>query len=255
MCQIFKRVRVWIETGLFWVLSFRGSKADIKNTEETVKMICEGKSLIRFGDGEFGIFHNEDIHYQKWSSELRIKFENIKKDYIEKKEKSPYILAVPNSFMKCNGVKLMKKRVYVAAWSRARWDFLSKFPQKALIYGDAFAFEKKKRNIYSQIWEGTTKHIIFVHNSNDHATTFANTYHLEISFVKCPAYDAFEMLETVEAEIRSLVTENNWRNEDVMILVSAGPAAKVLVYDLCTEGYHCIDTGHCWDEPLEGIEL
>ena len=38
-----------------------------------------------------------------------------------------------------------------------------------------------------------------------------------------------------------------------MLTISAGPAGKVLVYRLSKRGYWCIDAGHCWDDPLEGI--
>lgn len=35
-----------------------------------------------------------------------------------------------------------------------------------------------------------------------------------------------------------------------MVLISAGPCGKVIVFRLKNVGVQVIDTGHCWDDPL-----
>lgn len=252
--SIFRRMKIWCRVVYTFIFSFFGTKKKILSPQETVEMIKNGRSLIRFGDGEFGIFHGKDIHYQNWSIELKEAFDSIKKDFERQSKDCPYLLAVPQQFMKVNGFRLMKKRVYVSCWSEARYDFQRRY-SKTAIYGDSFLFEKKNKELYSEIWNGENcpNNVIFVHNSKDCANAFADTYHKNTKHVVCPPRDAFESVEGLEKEILSIIAENGWTAKDVMMTISAGPAGKVLVYRLSKQGYHCIDAGHCWDDPLEGM--
>ena len=155
--------------------------------------------------------------------------------------------------MKVSGFRLMRKRVYVACWSEARYDFQKKY-RKDRVYGDAFLFEIKNKEIFSKIWdEKSPSNVIFVHNSKKCAEYFANTYQKNTIHVNCPSKDAFDKIDDIEKEILSIINEKRWDNKDVSLAISAGPAGKVLVYRLSNRGYHCVDAGHCWDEPLEGI--
>ena len=219
-----------------------------------MKELQKGRSLIRFGDGEFGIYRNRDIHYQKWSQELKKEFEQMKREYESTPEQCPFILAMPKSFMTVSGWKLMKKRVYVSSWSESRLQFKKNF-RRDIVYGDSFLFEKKNKPLYSEIWKGEncSSNVVFVHNSADCAKAFQATYQKNVEHVVCPPKDAFESVNVLETEILSRIERNGWTEKDVMITISAGPAGKVLVYRLSKQGYHCIDAGHCWDDPLEGI--
>ena len=252
--KIYKRALIWIDVLFSFLATFFGVKATIKTSEETVEEILKGKSLIRFGDGEFGIYRGHDIHYQRWSPELKEWFLKIKNDFEEQGEACPYVLAVPRRFMTVKGTFLAKKRVYVSSWSQSRYDFKKNF-RHDLPYGDSFLFEKANKEIYSRIWadESCPQNVIFVHNNEQYAEYFADTYKKNTVFVRCPSRDSFEELTALEASIREAIAKNNWSKEQVLLTISAGPAGKVLVYKLSKEGYRCIDAGHCWDDPLEGI--
>ena len=248
------RVAAWCRVIVSLFASFGGVKSNILNAQETMEELRKGRSLIRFGDGEFGIYRNRDIHYQKWSQDLKDEFEKIKREYESAPERCPFLLAVPKVFMTISGWKLMKKRVYVSSWSESRLQFKNTF-RRDIVYGDSFLFEKKNKSIYSEIWEGEgcPSNIVFVHNSADYAKAFQDTYHKNVEHVVCPPKDAFQSVDALEADILSRIEKNGWTEKDVMITISAGPAGKVLVYRLSKQGYHCIDAGHCWDDPLEGI--
>ena len=110
-----KRVAIWMRVLYSLLMTFFGVKADILDAEGTVSEIKRGRSLIRFGDGEFGIYRGKDIHYQKWSPALQSEFEKIKGDYENGGDACPYILAMPRAFITVSGFKLMKKRVYVSS--------------------------------------------------------------------------------------------------------------------------------------------
>ncbi len=250
----FKRPIIWLRVLYSLLLTFGGVKANIYSAEQTVEEIKKGRSLIRFGDGEFGIYRGKDIHYQKWSSELKAEFDKIKLDYEKDVNNCPYVLAVPKSFMSISGFKLMKKRVYVSSWSESRLQFKKTFNRK-IAYGDSFLFEKKNKETYSKIWnrEDSPKNVIFVHNCSKYAENFSNTYNKNTFFVECPSKDAFSCVDELEKEILSVIEKNGFNKDNVTMAISAGPAGKVLVYRFATKGYMAIDAGHCWDDPLEGV--
>ncbi len=252
--NIIKRPIIWLKVIYALLATFRGVKCQICTPEETVEAIQKEKSLIRFGDGEFGIYRKKNIHYQQYSEGLKKAFDLIKEDYEKTPDGCPYLLAVPKEFMMVSGWKLMKKRVYVSSWAESRLQFKKTF-RRDIMYGDSFLFEKKNKELYSEIWSGKNcpDNVIFVHNSKDCAKAFAETYQKNTKHVVCPPRDAFDSVDGLEKEILSIIAENGWTSKDVLMTISAGPAGKVLVYRLSKQGYHCIDAGHCWDDPLEGI--
>ena len=156
--------------------------------------------------------------------------------------------------MQVSGFGLMKKRVYVSSWAESRLQFKRNF-RRDIKYGDSFLFEKKNREIYSKRWsrEESPENVIFVHNSEECAVAFGETYKKQVSFVKCPPRDAFEKTFEIEKEILGIIEKNRWGADDFSLAISAGPAGKVLVYRLSKLGYYAIDAGHCWDDPLEGL--
>ena len=216
------RVKIWGRVIYSFLATFLGVKAEIFDAEETVDSITSGKSLIRFGDGEFGIYRGKDIHYQGWSDELKREFDLIKEKYESDPEGCPYILAVPKRFMTVSGFQLMKKRVYVSSWSESRLQFKRTF-RRDIPYADAFLFEKGNREIYGKIWSENTKfqNVIFVHNSEDCAKDFADTYGKNTVHVKCPPRDAYEEVDRLEAEILDTISKNSWTPADVCVTISA----------------------------------
>ncbi len=63
----------------------------------------------------------------------------------------------------------------------------------------------------------------------DHAQSFKR--------ILCPAENAFAKYDTIKNEVLKI-------SKDKMILLSLGPTAKVLAYDLFVLGYRVIDIGH-----------
>lgn len=247
-----KRILIWIDVIQSFLKSFWGIKCNILSAEDTVSEILEHRSLIRFGDGEFGLYCGKSIHYQEWSPELKESFQQIKDDF--ENEKCLYLLAVPKRFMTINGFALMKKRVYVSSWAQSRYYFKKNF-RLNVTYGDSFLFEKNNKEIYSRIWrdESCPENVIFIHNSDQYARCFEDTYGKNVVFIQCPPQNAFEAVDELEKTILKTIQDNEWSTDQVMMTVSAGPAGKVLVYRLSKMGYWCVDVGHCWDDPLEGI--
>jgi hypothetical protein len=248
--SILKRVKIWGIVLYSLLFAFKGTSAKILNSSETIFQIksCR-RSLIRFGDGEFGIFVGKDISYQKWSSDLFTAFEKIKKTYESQGNECRYLLAVPHIFFKKSGLFLLRKRVYLSSWAQAKHIFQTKFRQD-IKYGDAFLFGRNNVKMYEKLWKNE-ENIIFVHNSKSYADWFSNYYHKTTYFIKIPEKNTYEVMDVVLNSIQECVQSNNLNTINCCIIISAGPAAKILIYELSKLGFWCLDTGHCWDSPLQ----
>lgn len=246
------RVKIWGRVLLALIATFPGVKSNILTAEQTVEEIQNGRSLIRFGDGEFGIFAEKNIHYQPYSKLLGKEFASIKSTFERMESDCPYLLAVPKKYMQCSGFILCKKRVLVSSWAESRLRFQRDF-DRSKIYGDAFLFQKENACIYGKLWDNPSnkKTIIFIHNSDVYASQFEERYGKTVEFIPCKGDDAFQELEELQNRVMDVIKEVQINSEDLQIIISAGPAGKVLAYHLSMQGYQCIDAGHCWDNPLE----
>lgn len=245
-----KRAKIWINVIFNLLLSFSKSKANILDSRETINFVIQNrKSIIRLGDGEFGLFHGKDIHYQKYSVELKERVNQIIREFENKNGLAPYLLCVPFKFFKRNSFFLMKKRVYVSSWAVSKRYFQKNLRQD-ITYGDAFLFSKENSKLYPSLWENTGN-IVFVHNDVKYADDFSKNSGKKVFFLKVPSKDSFSLLDAIEENIEHVFITEKINKENSIILISSGPTGKIIAFDFSLKGYWCIDAGHCWDDPLE----
>jgi len=229
--------------------AFSSTKIDALNYKESIDYVVQQKiSLIRWGDGETCILEGQDIEYQASTSELRQKMTDIVNTYNQRgPEGAGYLLAMPLKYLFMDGWELLRKRIWINCWVNTRYIFKCIFNQKN-IYGDSAIFCSGINNYYSKIWEDA-EYIVFVHCDIKFHRQFVKTYNKESYFVQIPPRDSFSVHEKIEQDIIAVFEKNNLDIKKTRILISAGPAAKVITYELAQKGYICIDTGHCWDDP------
>lgn len=223
-------------------------QAEFFSIEELIDHIVgERKSLIRYGDGEFDVIEGKSIHYQEFEPGLSKKLDEIIEEYIQCEEAAGFILAMPALFINCSGFRILFSRLRLSCWSHARFLFHNRYDRN-VHYGDAFLFSRENEKSYRRIWiEPDIDKIIFVHNNSKYAREFEETYGLETVFVQIPPQNAYEKADAILQEIK----EKAAFDKNVMVLISAGPCGKILAYELAGAGIWAIDTGHCWDEPLD----
>ena len=80
-----------------------------------------------------------------------------------------------------------------------------------------------------------TKNIAFIHHSLD-IFNYIKKISLDFKFIKCNPQDCFDQYDELYKECQKLP-------KDYLILLSCGPCAKVLGYQLIKDGYQVIDLG------------
>lgn len=233
-----------------YIKSFSGTKIKIMNAYQTIDFtLKENKSIIRLGDGEFKFLIGEEISYQEYNEELKNELNKIINEY---SKTSKYLLCVPKYFFECNGIKLLKNKDYFLCWSFPRNYFKNHFP-KNLVYGDAFSFGNKNTLIYDKLFFNKKyKECIFVHNNIIYAENFEKKYNIKTHFVNIPKKNAYTDILKIMNNIFNIVDYKN--KKEIIIVISAGPLGKVLVKKISEHGIIAIDTGHCWDKPLNVLK-
>jgi len=242
-----KRLRIWIKVLRDYCLSFFPLKGHFLSSKETIDYVYDkNKSIIRLGDGEFNIILGGKVHYQDYNPELQKEMLQIIKQYTMD---SPYLLCVPYKYFS-NSNLVLNKRVLISCWSTSKQTF-KKYIKKDVFYGDAFVFSKNNsRNTYQRIWEKYSA-IILVHNNKKYLKELFDLKKQRCFFVEVPSKNSYDFINKIEQEIKKTYEINNLSRKNTVVLLSAGPTAKVLVYRLSLKGYKMIDCGHVWDDPLE----
>lgn len=217
----------------------------IASPEETIdKILKDGSSIARFGDGEFDFIYGVDMNYQKMDEDLS---RRLKEVLLSKEEN--LIIGIPNVFnleycdkyigraiefwpgwVNAYKFKLLKllernRQYYSAQISRFYLDYIDKSH-----VGD---YVKKLKLLWDNkdivIIEGTKSRLGV---GND---LFKNTK--SIQRIICPAESAYSKYEEIINEAKKV-------SKDKIIFLALGPTATVLAYDLYKLGYQAIDIGH-----------
>lgn len=223
----------------------------IHSAEETLRKINTGRcSLCRFGDGEFEIMRkNERAWFQHTDEELCSRLCEV----INSKNNN-ILLGIANNF---GGLEKYTEqaadaiRKYMVK-DNTRKD-LESFLNKDAAYYDAYVtrpyiiYEDKSYayhifNLWKSVWDRRDVIIIEGESSrmgmNNDLLANCNS----VARILCPDKDAF----SVYSDILSAVCKNVDKNK--LLLISLGPTATVLAYDLALMGYQAIDIGQLDNE-------
>jgi glycosyltransferase family protein len=210
--------------------------------ETLEKIEAEQLSILRFGDGELSLISGSDLGFQKYDSVLARKLTVIITD------KHPDLLiGIPGMFGRLEGFE--KTGFWFAIHHLFRyskvWRELTR-PDRT--YGDTFITRpylsyKDKSNAdktYQQIkklWD--QKEVVLIEGEKSRLGVgndlFSNTRSLQR--ILGPAENAFSKADAIIKKASELP-------KDRLILLSLGPAAKVIGYELFLSGYRVIDIGH-----------
>lgn len=218
----------------------------VENDINSLKKIKEERcSVSRFGDGEMALVNQQNIKFQKHDELLARRLEEV----LESNEKD-MLICIPNIFR----VDSLKYLTYESKvfWlnelikNRKIW---YNVPKKDKLYYDAcitrpYIRSKDKQHskeifeLLKEIWK--ERDVVIIEGAHSRLGVgndlFNNTNSLHR--VLCPPKDAFKKYD----EILQYVIE--YVKKDRLLLISLGPTATVMAYDLHRSGYQAIDLGH-----------
>lgn len=249
MKKMILKLKIFIAQILFYIKYFfiKNNNYDILSDEETLKKITkENYSVARYGDGEFRLMlEKKGIGFQCIDEKLS---EKLRKIIIASEIENKIIIGVPASLKGVKGYSKEAKRFWINYWVQNFNDLKPYLKQKEYCntnltrpYMDYKnkneVIMQKKFNDIKKIWDKRDVVIIegektMLGVGND---LFDNCN--SIDRIICPAKNAFEKYDQILEEAQKV-------EKDKLFLISLGPTATVLAYDLAREGYQAIDTGH-----------
>lgn len=218
----------------------------IMTSEETIHQLAEeGRSLGRFGDGEMMLIQNSgDLKFQRRDPLLTERLSQV----LSSKEEG-FLVGLPLVFSK----KDLRMRNASSAdfWkanlrnTRFEWyrriDFRRIYANSTFTRNYLTLRDKSSSKDYfdrvKTIWE--KRRVLMVEGSKSRVGVgnplFSNA--LTVKRIICPSENAFDCYEQILSAVLKLSKEH-------LVLISLGPTASVLAYDLFQNGYQAIDIGH-----------
>lgn len=204
---------------------------NVLSEQSVFSKLKQGFSLSRFGDGEFKMLRAESSinGLQKYSDKLRYKLLNIFLNPLP-----DLLVGIPNPL--CTRPYVENSCKYFDEFisnkpAETKSIFVSSFfTRPSLVNLDSDAYFKKMKNIWKD------EKIVLV-NFNSDLTNHFLFKDIICDFIEIPRRNCFSEYKKVIASCYELC------GEGILFLVSAGPVASCLVYDLCEAGEQAIDIG------------
>lgn len=218
-------------------------KPHILSIDETIdKVLREKLSVIRFGDGEISLIDGTDLGFQKKNDELARKLEEI----IKAKHEN-LMLCIPGMWGSLDVFAPYARKFIMHYMYRYNhiWSSLlsytqvygdTNFTRHYLAYKDKGDAKERFKKIFS-MWEGGN--VVLVEGSKSRLGV-GNDMFKNVSTMKrilCPPENAY-------AKYSEILGEASKQSKDTLILLSLGPTAKILAYNLFLLGYRVLDIGH-----------
>ncbi|MDR1026755.1 MAG: SP_1767 family glycosyltransferase [Lactobacillus sp.] len=206
------------------------------------ELIKSGASLARFGDGEFNLVLGEDIPFQTANDSIKKRLEEI----LVNKDKN-ILIGIPDyigslheyvDFSKIyarNYWKIARPKIYpYIDFNKQYYDACITRPY--INYTD----HSRTKEIYDgfkKIWNGKDLVIVEGYQTRMGAGNdlFNNTK--SVKRITCPGLNAYDRYDQILNACKKM-------DKKSLFLISLGPTATVLAYDLAKLGYQALDTGH-----------
>lgn len=225
------------------------------NEAETLDCIIEKNlSLIRFGDGEFGLISGAGIYppdsdwSQRYSIELKKEMEHLmslKDDKI--------LLAFPprRIFLHRKGDK--KDFDIIPGMHTETRLFLRLYFHRDRIYGSCDVFLPHHSEVdWGKIQEYISNRVVVIVTGGTEQMADMRLGKKTL-YVECGKHDAFERRGALIASLDALMQKHQWKNDEVIFWVSLGCTAGSIVMHLSQKGYIAWDTGHIFKFAREQL--
>ncbi len=240
---LWERVCFNLPSLLAWTLHPLARSPRVMDSEGTLRrVLAEGLSVARFGDGEFRMMRGGGIGFQRPDATLRRRLLEVAHTPAPR-----CLVCLPNIFG-----PLSRFTPQAAATLRRilllQRPWIAKTFAPTRLYGDAYvsrfymdtldrAQAERVVALWRQIWEGRDLLIVEGRHSRlgEGNDLFSNARSLRR--ILCPARDAWSAYEDILAAAKRHAPGR-------LTLVALGPTATVLAHDLAQAGHQALDCGH-----------
>lgn len=233
----------------FWGNGFTANE-HLFTKEEMVQKVREGKSVIRFGDGEINILLDLKNHYESFSKELQKMITEIVESY---DKESAYVLSVPRFINTTNAEleKMGKRNV----WMPLKTMFALRFP-KGVGYMDAhnFYYDNYFENLVQEAGLSNKKVVIVTKQETIDKQKKNDTLPWkEISYVATPESEAIELYDDIQIRVNTELAK--YPKKDALVLIAMGPVGKYLAFEYAKMGFQVIDVGKAVEIMFTGESI
>ena len=220
---------------------------DIKilDSMASIQYIIDNKcSVSRFGDGEFDVIMGGSEGYTRPDEKLAVSLKNV----LMSTDAPNHIVGIPLPMKGISGLRPLS-RDFWGFFVKNNIDKILPLLSKNRTYIDTqlsrfYIAYTDKRNcakhvaLLKKIWDG--RDVVIVEGTQSRTGVGNDLYDNAKSLKRIlgPAKDAFDVYDKMLNAITSNVSKNQ------LILMSYGPCATILAYDLAKLGFQAIDLGH-----------
>lgn len=222
--------------------------------QETIAAAIEGnRSLVRFGDELFDMLQGIGLYFGDWRQPYSPSLAARLREVISSADSRLLICFNPELILKTRQeFKDAGIPEQYQFWTNSKV-FLKDYYHPEVVYGSALCFHPRYNPAIDYAALASffgKKHILIVTSGTKRlqGISLGKTTRL----IEAPKSNAWQQYETIRQTVREELSRID-TNEEALVLVSMGSAAKVLVYDLMKEGYVAWDTGQFFDLAAEQI--
>ena len=219
-------------------------KLNILSTEESINYLIDNKcSLARYGDGELNIIMGGDIHFQDYNEDLANRLKLILTE-----KQNHIMIGIPIAINSTRDYKREVKKFWDMNMSTGRmhWHRYCNHRKQYIsanmtrCYMD-YEDKNKSKEWFKQfyrLWENLNILIVEGESSKLGVNNDIFKYCKSIKRLICPSKNAYDVYDNILKKIEEVNSSYD------LVLVSLGPTATVICYDLSKLGIRAIDIGH-----------
>lgn len=243
------KIKIFIINILFAIKYFfvKLNRYNILTEEETIdKIIKERYSIARYGDGEFKLMLERKMNF--FQDNDKVLAERLREVILAKDENEKILIGIPVSINSVKTYTLQAKKFWVKFWND-EFKYIKPYLSRKEYCNTNLTrpymdYKNKDRQVIKSRFEKLKtmwdkRDIVIIEGEKTLLGVGNDLFDNCKSIVRiiCPAKNAFEKYEQIIREAKKI-------NKDKLFLISLGPTATVLAYDLAKSGYQAIDTGH-----------
>ncbi|MFH1188277.1 MAG: GT-D fold domain-containing glycosyltransferase [bacterium] len=218
-------------------------------------IITHNKSIVRFGDELFDMLQGIGLYYGNWRQKYSPDLAKRLREVISSRDPRILVCFNPEFILK---TKEDFEREGIPEqyqfWTNSKI-FLKDYYHKDVIYGSALCFTPRyntRLDFQKLKYFFLKKHIIILTSGIERFRDVALGRTTEL--LEAPASDAWQKYDMIKESLLSLIGTKGVSKNEILVLVSMGSAAKVLVFDLTQLGYTAWDTGQFFDLAFREIK-